>query len=168
MSITEAIFLHSTIPKRRGSDGFPIVNQAQELIAGFSDREELTLPVGEYIVFGDHTRCIKYLDERFIAGESGTLVFSSTGECRTKYLYYAFMNLDIQSRGYNRHWSVVKDMQIPVPTLEEQDRIVGVLDIFSELIGEISGGLPAEISARRQQYEYYRNKLLTFKELEVA
>jgi type I restriction enzyme S subunit len=53
---------------------------------------------------------------------------------------------------------------IPVPSLEEQARIVTILDLFGTLINDISQGLPAEISARRKQYEYYRDKLLTFKE----
>ena len=147
---------------------FPIINQAQQLIAGYSDREELALPIGQYIIFGDHTRSVKYFDRPFIPGESGTLVFTVQEFCRPKYLYFAFMNLEIQSRGYNRHWSVVKNMEIPVPSLETQDEIIAVLDRFSQLTGEFSGGLPAEIAARRQQYEYYRSKLLTFKKLEVA
>jgi type I restriction enzyme S subunit len=150
------------------SGSFPVINQAQQLVAGFSDREDLALQSGEYIVFGDHTRCIKYLNERFIAGESGTLVFIATQDCRTKYLYYAFKNLDIQSRGYSRHWSVVKDMKIPIPSLELQDKMIGMLDKFSELTGEISGGLPSEISALQKQNEYYLNKLMTFKELEIS
>ena len=51
---------------------------------------------------------------------------------------------------------------IPVPSLEEQERIVAILDKFDSLVNDISEGLPAELTARRQQYEYYRNKLLTF------
>lgn len=52
---------------------------------------------------------------------------------------------------------------IPIPTIAEQERIVAILDKFYALVNDISVGLPAEIKARRQQYEYYRNKLLTFK-----
>ena len=51
---------------------------------------------------------------------------------------------------------------IPVPPLEEQERIVAILDKFDSLVNDISEGLPAELNARKQQYEYYRNKLLTF------
>lgn len=53
---------------------------------------------------------------------------------------------------------------VPVPPLEEQARIVAVLDRFDALVNDISSGLPAEIAARRKQYEYYRDKLLTFPE----
>jgi len=53
---------------------------------------------------------------------------------------------------------------IPILPLEEQERIVAILDKFDSLVNDISEGLPAELTVRRQQYEYYRNKLLTFDE----
>ena len=53
-------------------------------------------------------------------------------------------------------------IRIPVPPLEEQERIVGILDKFDALVNDLSSGLPAEIKARRQQYEHYRDRLLTF------
>jgi len=53
---------------------------------------------------------------------------------------------------------------IPIPSMEEQEQIVSILDRFDTLVNDISIGLPAELSARRSQYEYYRGKLLTFNE----
>ncbi len=58
----------------------------------------------------------------------------------------------------------IKKFRFPVPPLEEQKRIVSILDRFDKLCNDISEGLPAEIAARQKQYEYYRDKLLTFKE----
>lgn len=58
----------------------------------------------------------------------------------------------------------VKQKSIPIPSLEEQERIVDILDRFDKLTTDITAGLPAEIEARRKQYEYYRDKLLTFKQ----
>lgn len=58
--------------------------------------------------------------------------------------------------------------EIPVPSLETQRRMVNVLTSFESLTQDLEVGLPAEIAARRQQFEYYQNKLLTFKALEVA
>lgn len=55
----------------------------------------------------------------------------------------------------------------PIPSLKEQERIVSILDKFDKLCNDILDGLPAEIEARQKQYEYYRDKLLTFKELKV-
>lgn len=61
--------------------------------------------------------------------------------------------------------SFVRNLEIPVPQLEQQQRIVDILDCFDTLCNDISSGLPAEIEMRQKQYEYYRDKLLTFKEL---
>ena len=59
----------------------------------------------------------------------------------------------------------MKKLLIPVPSLEEQTRIVNILNRFDKLCNDITEGLPAEIEARRKQYEYYRDKLLSFKEV---
>lgn len=61
----------------------------------------------------------------------------------------------------------LKKIKIPVPTLEEQEKIVNILDRLDRLCSDVSDGLPAEIDAREKQYEYYRDKLLSFKELKV-
>ncbi len=53
---------------------------------------------------------------------------------------------------------------VPAPPLDEQARIVAILDAFDALVNDLSIGLPAELAARRKQYEYYRDRLLTFKE----
>ncbi len=64
--------------------------------------------------------------------------------------------------------SEIKSYKVPIPPLSEQQRIVDILDRFDKLCNDISEGLPAEIKAREQQYEYYRDKLLTFNEKEVC
>lgn len=61
----------------------------------------------------------------------------------------------------------IRKFKIPLPSIEEQERIVNILDKFDKYCNNISEGLPAEIGARQKQYEYYRDKLLTFKELKV-
>ncbi len=63
----------------------------------------------------------------------------------------------------NINAQIVKDYPIPIPSLVEQQRIVSILDRFDTLTNDLTAGLPAEIEKRRQQYEYYRDKLLTFK-----
>ena len=93
-----------------------------------------------------------------------------------KYIAYYFQTemFAEQKRKYARGTKVVevsaKDMGkilIPIPPLAEQTRIVAILDKFDKLVNDISEGLPAEIKMRRQQYEYYRNKLLTFEQTKL-
>ena len=64
----------------------------------------------------------------------------------------------------NLNADIVRSIEIPIVNTEQQNDIVSVLDKFSDLCVDISSGLPAEIEARQKQYEYYRDKLLTFKE----
>lgn len=68
------------------------------------------------------------------------------------------------SQGYLKAGQI-DSIKIPLPPLKKQIQIAKVLDKFDALVNDISIGLPAEIKARRQQYEYYREQLLTFKEL---
>ena len=89
-----------------------------------------------------------------------------------KYVYHymraTFYNYIIRSSVSSSVTSVRKpmlyDYPIPVPSMKEQERIVSILDRFEALTTDLQNGLPAEIEARHQQYEYYRNKLLTFKQ----
>ena len=78
-------------------------------------------------------------------------------------LYQNFINLS-QGKLAMANLSFVRSLIIPVPPLPEQQRIVDILDRFDALCNDLTSGLPAEIAARRKQYEYYRDKLLTFKE----
>ncbi|MBQ6963387.1 MAG: restriction endonuclease subunit S [Paludibacteraceae bacterium] len=64
--------------------------------------------------------------------------------------------------------SKFKNLQIPIPPMEVQERIVSILDRFETLVNDLSQGLPAEMKARKEQYEYYRNKLLTFTEYKIS
>ena len=88
-----------------------------------------------------------------------------------KYVFYCLCNqheellLKKQGARGDLNSSLILGMRIPVPPLEQQQRIVDILDCFDTLCNDISSGLPAEIEMRQKQYEYYRDKLLTFKEL---
>lgn len=66
----------------------------------------------------------------------------------------------------NLNADIVRELILPIVPMQEQQRIVTILDRFDALCNDLTSGLPAEIAARQKQYEYYRDKLLTFKELE--
>ena len=89
-----------------------------------------------------------------------------------KYLYYVLKNKEIELNGMKRGAGVphvsgerLGEINLPVPPIEEQKRIISILDWFDSICNDLTSGLPAEIKARQKQYEYYRDKLLTFKEV---
>lgn len=89
----------------------------------------------------------------------------------TKFLFYV-LNRNRQLLRYdngadqtNLRKDDILDIQIPLPALSQQHRIVSILDRFDTLCNDLTSGLPAEIEARRKQYEYYRDKLLTFRDV---
>ncbi|MDE7137949.1 MAG: restriction endonuclease subunit S, partial [Ruminococcus sp.] len=86
-----------------------------------------------------------------------------------KYIYYLLINMNLNQYAKGGGQPLVttgqiKEIKIPLPTIEEQERIVKILDRFDMLCNDLTSGLPAEIVARKKQYEYYRDKILTFKE----
>ena len=110
---------------------FPVVDQSKAFIAGYSEAEERViredLPL---VIFGDHTRCLKYVDFPFILGADGTKVLKPQEELfDAKFFYYALLSLDIQNRGYNRHFTLLKENVIPHPEKDEQRKIAGVLGV---------------------------------------
>ena len=127
---------------------------------------------GEYPIIGRQgALCgnVNYATGDFYATEHAVVV-KSKGEYDQRYLFYLLTSMNLnqyKSQGAQPGLAVgnIENLMAPVPSLEKQKRIVNVLDRFDMLCEDISSELPAEIEARQKQYEYYRDKLLTFKQL---
>ena len=116
---------------------YPIIDQGQEKIAGYTNLEEGIFSDVPAIVFGDHTRIVKYIETPFYLGADGVKIL----KCRLqntdrKYLYYCLSNARIPNTGYNRHFKWLKEINIPLPPLDEQRKIAAVLDKVSDLIAK--------------------------------
>lgn len=97
-----------------------------------------------------------------------TLIIQNLKDIKLDFLYYILQHKNINQYAVGGGQPLItagqlKKLLVPIPSLPEQERIVNILDKFDALVNDISIGLPAEIEARRKQYEYYRNRLLTFK-----
>lgn len=115
------------------SGKYPIIDQGQDDIAGYTDRENGLFTDVPAIIFGDHTRIVKYVDMPFFLGADGVKVLKATipdVDCR--YLYYAVSAVKIPNTGYNRHFKWLKEAQIPLPDISTQRRIADTLDKVSE------------------------------------
>ena len=114
-----------------------IIDQGQSQIAGYTDRENGLFEEVPAIIFGDHTRVIKYVDEPFFLGADGVKVLRSNDKkANYKYLYYALKNVNIPNTGYNRHFKWLKEIKIKYPNNDVQDEIVSILDKVSDLISK--------------------------------
>lgn len=108
---------------------FAVVDQGKELVSGFINDESrlcgAQLPV---IVFGDHTRCFKFVDFPFCMGADGVKVLRPKTDTDEKYLFHYLRQLRLHDGGYDRHFKYLKRAEIPLPPLSEQRRIAEVLD----------------------------------------
>ena len=113
----------------------PIIDQGQEMVAGFTDLEDGLFDAVPAIVFGDHTRIIKYVDYPFFLGADGVKVLrSKVPNANYRYLYYALKNAKIPNTGYNRHYKWLKELEIEYPPISQQIKTVKVLDEVESII----------------------------------
>lgn len=108
---------------------YPVIDQGSSLIGGYTNDENLLyngdLPV---IIFGDHTRCVKYVDFKFAQGADGVKVLKPKDDIDIKYIYYLMLNLELPNKGYSRHYKFLREAKFQIPPLAEQERIVNRIE----------------------------------------
>ncbi len=116
---------------------YPIIDQGQSYIAGYTNESDGLYESAPVIIFGDHTRIIKYVDFSFLLGADGVKVLKSKLKrdiLNVKYVYYFLKTIDLPSDGYSRHFKYLKEVIIPIPSIEVQKKIISILDKAQELI----------------------------------
>ena len=117
-----------------------------------------------------------YVEGKYALHQRAYRIHINTEEVMPKYYFYymksAFLPYIQKTMFQGSVASIRRPMlnafPVPVPTIERQREIVATLDKFDSLCNDIQSGLPAEIDARQKQYEFYRDKLLTFKEKAIS
>ncbi len=155
------------VKKQLMPDGIYPVYQNSLVPMGYYDKHNCDANT-TYVISAGAAGKIGFCDIDFWAADD-CLVFSNLNGVINKYIYYFLMTKQDFIRSNVRKASiprlsrkVIENLQMPLVSLEEQERIVAILDRFDTLVNDITTGLPAEIKARHKQYEYYRDKLLTF------
>ncbi len=114
---------------------YPIIDQGQQQCIGYSNETEGIFTDVPAIIFGDHTRIIKYIDEPFFLGADGVKVLrSKDSNVDYRYLYYALRNVRIENTGYNRHFKWLKESKFRYPELKQQQEVALVLGKIERII----------------------------------
>jgi type I restriction enzyme, S subunit len=147
----------------------PVLTAGQTFILGYTNEIEGVFKSNTenpVIIFDDFTTSFHWVNFNFkVKSSAMKLLKSKDNSVSFKYIFHQMKTIQYKPQDHARQWiSTYSNFSIPIPPLAEQERIVSILDKFDALVNDISIGLPAELKARRQQYEYYRNKLLTFEE----
>jgi type I restriction enzyme S subunit len=114
---------------------YAVIDQGQQLIGGYTNDASLVfngiLPV---VVFGDHTRAVKWIDFDFVQGADGVKVFQPEQKLNAKFLYYWMRIIELPDKGYSRHSKFLRETYVPLPPLPEEQRIAEKLE---SLLGKI-------------------------------
>ena len=138
---------------------FPIIDQGQELIGGYENDEKKVLKCDlPLVVFGDHTRCVKFINFRFIPGADGIKVLVPKFFLNPKYLFYVVNVLSnkIENKGYARHYQLLEKQSIALPPLPEQRAIVKKLE---SLFSSLDAGV-ADLKKAQHQLKIYKQAVL--------
>ncbi|HEY5971999.1 MAG TPA: restriction endonuclease subunit S [Pseudoxanthomonas sp.] len=153
--------------KQRASGGnYPVYGSTGLL--GYSDEPAYSGDVLLVARVGANAGLVNAVGGGFDVSDN-TLVVRPSSDWNVRFAFHQLthMNLNQYAVGGGQPLvtgGLLKNLEVPLPSLEEQERIASILDKFDALVNDLSSGLPGEIEARRQQYAHYRDRLLTFKE----
>lgn len=141
----------------------PVLTAGQTFILGYTNETTgiyVATKDNPTIIFDDFTTSFHWVDFNFkIKSSAMKMLRPKVSDVSFRFIYYAMKCINYEPVDHSRHWiSKYSQFEIPLPPLDVQNEIVRILDTFTSHAAE----LQAELQARKEQYEYYRNKLLTF------
>ncbi|GAA8283377.1 restriction endonuclease subunit S [Helicobacter pylori] len=149
----------------------PVLTAGKTFILGYTNEKDNIYQASKnapVIIFDDFTTATQWVDFPFkVKSSAMKILFSKNPTINIRFIFFYMQTIPYNIGGeHARHWiSRYSQLEVPIPPLEIQQEIVKILDQFSALTTDLLAGIPAEIKARKKQYEYYREKLLTFKSL---
>ncbi|MBW0599389.1 hypothetical protein MADP12_00015 [Mycoplasma anatis] len=153
-------------PKYSNKFNTPVLTPGKTFILGYTNEIEGIYKANKnnpVILFEDFTAAFKWVDFEFKIKSSATKIISPKININLKYCFYNMQMLNFINEEHKRIWiSEYSQIKINIPNIKIQNKVVEILDIFFNSTNKMDEGLPKEIKLRKQQYEYYRNKLLDF------
>ena len=138
----------------------PVLTAGQSLLLGYTNETDGIYKASKdnpTIIFDDFTTSFHWIDFDFKVKSSAMKMLRPKKDVNFRYVYYSMCGINFVPGGHQRHWiSKYSQFEIPMPSLSEQKRIVGILDTFTASIEN----LKQQITQRRKQYEHYRDQLL--------
>lgn len=133
---------------------YPVVSQETGIINGYCDDKNCVYRHSKPIViFGDHTKNIKYIDFDFVVGADGTHILLPNDEFNSKFFYYSLKSIRLRNLGYARHYKLLKEKEIPLPPLSEQEDIVTRLDSSFAKIDAVKANAKRELDEAKALFQ---------------
>ncbi len=151
----------------------PVLTAGKTFILGYTNEKDNIYQASKsspVIIFDDFTTATQWVDFPFkVKSSAMKILLPKNPTINIRFIFFYMQTIPYNISGeHTRQWiSRYSQITIPIPPLEIQQEIVKILDQFSILTTDLLAGIPAEIEARKKQYEYYREKLLTFKPLKA-
>ncbi len=153
---------------RYENEGTPVLTAGQTFVLGYTSETDgvyMASKNNPVIIFDDFTTSFHWVDFDFKVKSSAIKMLRPKQDICFKYVYYTMKTIKYSTFDHSRQWiSNYSKIKIPVPPMPVQEEIVKILDSYSELESELEAKLEAELDARKKQYEYYLNQLLSFDE----
>ncbi len=149
----------------------PVLTAGKTFILGYTNEKDNIYQASKnapVIIFDDFTTATQWVDFPFkVKSSAMKILLPKNPTINIRFIFFYMQTIPYNISGEHTRWWISRysKITIPIPPLEIQQEIVKILDQFSILTTDLLAGIPAEIEARKKQYEYYREKLLTFKPL---
>lgn len=157
---------YNKIPKNKFliEGNFPIISQEKEFINGYWNDEKDVIEIKKSVViFGDHTKIVKLIDFNFVAGADGVKIFQPIDEINAEYFAYYLQNIKLDELGYARHYRLLKQINVPIPPLEEQKAIVAKLDQAFVAIDQAKTNIEKNIANAKELFQSKLNQIFSHK-----
>ena len=145
-----------------GAGGYPVVSQEDAFINGYWDEaDDLFRLETPLVVFGDHTKTLKYIDFDFVLGADGVKLLQPKEFLVPKFFYYQLQTANLDSLGYARHYKLLKELEIKYPDRVEQHRIVALLDAAFNGIAKARANAEKNLQNARALFESHLQSVFT-------